>query len=40
MTQLNNMKWTGQGDDCIGQSDDCTTGCLLYFAYFEKKNTN
>ena len=24
----------------IGQGDDYTTGCLLDFAYFEKKNIN
>ena len=26
----------GQVDDCVGQGDDWTTGCILYFAYFEK----
>ena len=35
MTQLSNTMKYG---DSTGQGDDYTTGCLLDFAYFEKKN--
>ena len=34
MTQLSNMMKSEK--ESAGQGDDCTTGCLLDFAYFEK----
>ena len=37
MTQLSNTMKYGNS---TGQGDDYTTGCLLDFAYFEKKITD